>query len=68
MDYSVMLERCRRIIGMRSDDNADLIEIVRLLHQYPSGVARHVTAEMLAREMAEFIESEIKVPVPKVKH
>ena len=68
MDYSVLLHRCRRIVGVGPDHAADLNEIVRMLHHYPAGASRHVTAERLAGELAEFIEAEIKIAVPPRQH
>lgn len=58
MDYSELLWRCRRAAGLGPDSLTDLTltDLLRLLHQYPAGVGRHVIAETLAHEMAEWIE------------
>lgn len=68
MDYSQLLARCGRIISIDPNSKFDLLDLVRTTQQFPAGITRHVIAEMLAREMAEFIEAEIKVQVPPRKH
>ena len=68
MDYSVMLDRRKRMVGADPKGDRDLIDVVNILHQYPAGVTRHVIAEKLLQEMAEFIEAEIRIAIPPVKH
>lgn len=60
MDYIELLWRCRRVIGVKVETDSDLslTDIVNLLHSYPAGTSRHVAAEKLAHEMAEWIEAE----------
>lgn len=70
MDYSELLWRCRRAVGVDPSADADmaLTDLVRLLHQYPAGVGRHVIAETLVHEMAEWIERTAHPAAAKKAH
>ena len=63
MDYTDLVQRCRRAVGLPSTSDADLTDVVHVLQQYPAGTGRHVAAEKLAHEMAEWIEETVR-PVP----
>ena len=58
MDYSELLYRCRRVAGVQEDSEINLTGIVTSLAQIPAGTTRHVMAERLAGEMAEWIEAQ----------
>jgi hypothetical protein len=56
MTYEELRHRCRRIMGMSPDCTESLLDFMKLLDQFRSGSSRALAAEMLAREMAEYIE------------
>jgi len=53
--YEEMRMRCNRIIGLSPDAPEAPIDCVKLLGQYYNDSGRAIAAEMLARELAEFI-------------
>lgn len=56
MTYDQLCHRCRRIMGFSPDSTHSPLDCMRFLKDYSSDGARAITAEMMARELAEFIE------------
>lgn len=55
MTYEELRMRCNRIIGLAPDAPEAPIDCVKLLDQFRSYTSRSIAAEMLARELAEFL-------------
>ena len=55
MDYETLRMRCCRIIGLHPDAKERTIDCIRLLRDIPDP-GRAMAAEMLARELAEYVE------------
>lgn len=56
MTYDQLCQRCRRIMGFSPEASESPLECMRFLKNFDHG-GRGLAAEMLARELAEFIEA-----------
>lgn len=57
MDYATLCKRCCRIMGFHPDSTETPLDCLRLLNQLPQG-SRAIAAEMMARELAEYVEAQ----------
>jgi hypothetical protein len=54
MTYEELRQRCCRIIGLHQDAKETPLDCTRLLHHFQDS-GRAIAAEMLARELAEYV-------------
>lgn len=56
MDYETLRRRCHRIMNLHPDSDESPLGCMRLLTHLDFGSSRAIAAEMLARELAEYVE------------
>lgn len=55
MNYEELQQRCRRIMCLPSDGTETPLDCARMLQMMSNNYSRAIAAEMLARELAEYV-------------